>query len=83
MLNENLTRLQASTTALASDIEVVTKKVGVTDKELGNARAFAEKLRVEHEKTLEEQRRLASTVEKKADSADVAAARAEAATTSS
>jgi chromosome segregation ATPase len=79
-LQENVTTLQASTTALASDIDVVTKKVGVTDKELSNARAFAEKLRVEHEKSLEAQRQLASTVEKKADSAEVAAARAEAAT---
>jgi chromosome segregation ATPase len=79
-LNENVTKLQASNTALASDIDVVTKKVGVTDKELTNARAFAEKLRVEHEKSLEAQRQLASTVEKKADSTDVAAARAEAAT---
>jgi chromosome segregation ATPase len=78
--HENLTSLQASTTALASDIDVVTKKVGVTDKELANARAFAEKLRVEHEKSLEAQRQLASTVEKKADSTEVAAARAEAAT---
>jgi chromosome segregation ATPase len=79
-LQESVTSIQASTTALASDIEVVTKKVGVTDRELANARAFAEKLRVEHEKALETQKQLASTVEKKADSTDVAAARAEAAT---
>jgi len=79
-LNENVTKLAASDTALASDIDVVTKKVGVTDKELTSARAFAEKLRVEHERSLEAQKQLASTVEKKADSTDLAAARAEAAT---
>lgn len=79
-LQENLQKLQETNTALASDIEVVTKKVGVTDKELSNARAFAEKLRVEHEKSLEAQRQLASTVETKANSTDLAAARAEAAT---
>jgi hypothetical protein len=79
-LQENVQTLQATNTALASDIEVVTKKVGVTDKELANARAFAEKLRVEHEKTLEAQRQLASTVESKANTADLAAARAEVAT---
>jgi len=78
-LHENVTKLQETNTALASDIEVVTKKVGVTDKELASARAFAEKLRVEHEKSLEAQKQLASTVEKKADVTDVAAARAEAA----
>jgi len=78
-LQENVKKLEASNTALASDIDVVTKKVGVTDRELANARAFAEKLRVEHEKSLEAQKQLASTVEKKADSTDVAAARAEAA----
>jgi len=78
-LQENVTKLETSNTALASDIDVVTKKVGVTDRDLANARAFAEKLRVEHEKSLEAQKQLASTVEKKADSADVAAARAEAA----
>jgi septation ring formation regulator EzrA len=78
-LQENVSKLEASNTALASDIDVVTKKVGVTDKELVNARAFAEKLRLEHEKSLEAQKQLASTVEKKADSAEVAAARAEAA----
>jgi hypothetical protein len=78
-LQDNVTRIQASTTALASDIDVVTKKVGVTDRELANARAFAEKLRVEHEKTVESQKQLATTVEKKADSTDLAAARLEAA----
>ena len=78
-LQENVEKLEATSTALASDIEVVTKKVGVTDKELTNARAFAEKLRTEHEKTLEAQRQLASKVDTKADTAEVAAARAEAA----
>src|SRR4029450_7721038 len=78
-LQENVSKLEASNTALASDIHVVTTKVGVTAKELANARAFAEKLRLEHEKSLEAQKQLASTVEKKADSAEVAAARAEAA----
>ena len=76
-LHENVQKLEATNTALASDIEVVTKKVGVTDKELSNARAFAEKLRTEHEKTLEAQRQLASKVDTKADTTDLAAARAE------
>ena len=81
-LQENVTKLETSTTALASDIEVVTKRVGVTDKELSSARAFAERLRSEQEKSLEAQRQLATTVATKADStevaANVAAARADA-----
>src|SRR5688572_25114586 len=78
-LDQNVQTLQETNTALASDIEVVTKKVGVTDRELSNARAFAEKLRTEHEKSLEAQKQLESTVASKANSTDVEAARADAA----
>ena len=78
-LDQNVQTLQETNTALASDIEVVTKKVGVTDRELANARAFAEKLRTEHEKSLEAQKQLESTVASKANSTDVEAARADAA----
>jgi chromosome segregation ATPase len=78
-LDQNVQTLQETNTALASDIEVVTKKVGVTDRELANARAFAEKLRTEHEKSLEAQKQLESTVAAKANSTDVEAARADAA----
>ncbi|HET9216064.1 MAG TPA: hypothetical protein VFR18_03745 [Terriglobia bacterium] len=78
-LDENIQKLQETNTALSSDIEVVTKKVGVTDRELANARAFAEKLRTEHEKSLEAQRQLESTIATKANSTDVEAARADAA----
>jgi chromosome segregation ATPase len=82
-LQENVQKLQETNTALASDVEVVTKKVGVTDRELANARAFAEKLRTEHEKSLEAQqaaqKQLETTVATKASSTDVEAARADAA----
>ena len=69
---------------MASDLDLVTKKVGVTGQDLAAARALAEKLRKEHEQALEEQKQLASALATKADSAEVAAnvaaARAEAAT---
>jgi hypothetical protein len=82
-LQENVQKLQTADTALKSDVDVVTKHVGVTDQELASARALAEKLRKEHERTAEQQAQLASAVAKKADSeevaANVAAARAEAA----
>jgi len=82
-IDKDLKKLEASDTAMASDIDVVTKKIGVNVQDLAQARAFAEKLRKEHEQSLEEQKQLASALEKKADSsaveANVAAARAEAA----
>ena len=83
-VQEDVQKLQVSTTAMASDLSLVTKKVGVTGQDLVAARAMAEKLRKEHEQALEEQRQLASALATKADSAEVAAnvaaARAEAAT---
>jgi ABC-type Na+ efflux pump permease subunit len=79
-IHDDIQKLQANDTALKSDVDVVTKHVGVTDQELASARSLAEKLRKEHEKTQEQQAQLASAVAKKADSEELAAARAEAAT---
>jgi chromosome segregation ATPase len=83
-LQDNVQKLQAANTAMASDIDVVTKKVGVTDKELTSARALAEKLRKDHEEALKKQEQIAHDLAAKADSAEVAAnlnaARAETAT---
>jgi chromosome segregation ATPase len=76
-LQENMLKLQKSQTALTSDIEVLTKHVGVTEKELADSRAFAEKLRKDHENS---QQQLASTLAKKADTEELSAARQEAAT---
>ncbi len=63
--------------ALASDVDVVTKRVGVTASELDQSRRFAERLKLEQEKAREQ---LASELAAKADSTDVAAVRQEAAT---
>jgi chromosome segregation ATPase len=72
--------LQKSGTSLASDIDVVTKKVGVTNQELASARKYAEKLRQDAE---EAQAQLTNELATKASSTDVAdkltAAREEAA----
>jgi chromosome segregation ATPase len=83
-LQQDVQKLQEADTALKSDVDVVTKHVGVTDQELASARAYAEKLRKDHERAQEAAAQLASTVAKKADSEEVAAnlsaARAETAT---
>jgi hypothetical protein len=76
-----LQHLAKTGTSLASDLAVVTKKVGVTSQELASARKFAEKVRLEAEEAKEQ---LASELATKASASDVAAnvaaAREEAAT---
>jgi len=79
-LEQDVEKLKASDTAIASDIEVVTKKVGVTGQELASARNLAEKLRQEHEAARQQlEAKLASKADSEAVEANVAAARAEAA----
>ena len=65
-----LNNLQKSGTSLASDLEVVTKKVGVTTQELASARKFAEKVRLDAEQAKEQ---LANELATKASTTDVAA----------
>ena len=72
---EQLKTLQKHSTDMGADIDVVTKRVGVTAQELGLARKFAEKLKSEQEQA---QQHLASELATKASSTDVAAARQEA-----
>jgi hypothetical protein len=83
-LQANVTRLDQSTTTLASDIDVVTKRIGVTDQELGDARKFAERLRLEQEQAREKLARelatKASAEEVTSVAANVALAREETAT---
>jgi chromosome segregation ATPase len=64
-------------TDLAADINVVSKRIGVTTQELQAARKFAERLRAEQEKAKEQ---LAGELAAKANSTDVAAVRQEAST---
>ena len=64
-------------TDMASDIQVVTKRVGVTYQELDASRKFAEKLKAEQQKADEQ---LASELATKASTSDVAAVRQEATT---
>jgi len=72
---EQLKTLQKHSTDMGADIDVVTKRVGVTAQELGLARKFAEKLKSEQEQA---QQHLASELATKASSTDVTAARQEA-----
>jgi chromosome segregation ATPase len=62
---------------MASDIQVVTKRVGVTGQELDASRKFAERLKAEQEKA---DQQLASELATKASTNDVAAVRQEATT---
>ena len=64
-------------TDMGSDIEVVTKKLGVTTQELDASRKFADRLKAEQEKAKEQ---LASEIATKANTTDVAAVRQEATT---
>jgi hypothetical protein len=67
-LQEQVVKLQQSTTSLASDLDVVTKRVGVTDQELASARKFAERLRIEQEQAKEQ---LATELATKASATEV------------
>jgi chromosome segregation ATPase len=81
--SQDIQKLEAKDTALASDLVVMNKHVGVTEQELASARAVADKLRKDQERAQQLQEQLATDLAKKADSeevaANVAAARAEAA----
>jgi chromosome segregation ATPase len=77
---QDVEKLQGNSVALASDISVVTKKLGVTSDELNKSRQVAEKLRQEQDRQAAEKEELAKQLETKASSTDVAAAREEAAT---
>jgi len=72
--SDQLKEANKHATDMAADIEVVTKRVGVTSQELDASRKFAEKLKAEQEKA---DQQLASELATKASSNDVAAARQE------
>jgi len=76
---QDVKRLQAGVVANASDITLVTKRIGVTADELNQSRQVAEKLRQEQERQAAAREQLAKELETKASSTDVAAAREEAA----
>ena len=69
--------LRAKDSDIASDINVVTKRIGVTAQELDNSRKFAERLKAEQQQAKEQ---LANELATKASSTDVAAVRQEATT---
>jgi hypothetical protein len=75
--NEEMAAAKKRAVDMASDIGVVTKRLGVTVQELDASRKFAERLKSEQEKAKEQ---LASEIATKASSTDVAAARQEATT---
>ena len=70
-----LESVRTKATGMASDIDVVTGKLGVTAQELDQSRKFAQKLQLEQEHA---KAQLASELASKASSTDVAAVRQEA-----
>jgi chromosome segregation ATPase len=76
-LNDQINAVKTNATDIASDVDVVTKRLGVTATELENSRKFAEKLRADRERAEAE---LANELATKANSTDVAAVREEATT---
>jgi chromosome segregation ATPase len=79
-LNDQINAVKTNATDIASDVDVVTKRLGVTTQELENSRKFAERLRADQEKA---QAQLASTANElatKANAAEVAEVRQEATT---
>jgi len=75
--SDQMKAVKKHTTDMGSDIDVVTKKLGVTAKELDSSRKFAERIKVEQEKADEH---LATELAAKANATDVAAVRQEATT---
>jgi chromosome segregation ATPase len=73
-LNDEVTAVRNEAAEMASDLDVVTNRLGVTAKELSSARQFAERLREEQEAA---KLALESELATKALSTDVAAVRAE------
>ncbi len=76
-LADEIKSVRKEAAGLASDIDVVTKRVGVTAQELDRSRRFAERLKQEQD---EAEQKLALELASKASSTDVAAVRQEAAT---
>jgi chromosome segregation ATPase len=68
--SDQMKAVKKNATDMGSDIEVVTKKLGVTTQELNASRRFAEKLQAEQEKAREQ---LASEIATKASATEVAA----------
>jgi hypothetical protein len=75
--SEQLKAANKKATDMGADIDVVTKKVGVTSQELTASRKFAEKLKEEQEKA---QAQLSTELASKASTTDVQAVRQEATT---
>src|SRR5262245_26606548 len=69
-LEAQVKALKTDTTDIASDVAVVTKRLGVTAQELESSRKFAERLKAEQEQARQQ---LASELATKASSSDVAA----------
>src|SRR5258705_9794199 len=79
-LNDQIKAVKTNATDIASDVDVVTKRLGVTTQELQSSRKFAEKLKADQEKAEAQLASTANELATKANATDVAEARQEAST---
>src|SRR5262245_6838725 len=79
-LNDQMNAVKTNATDIASDVDVVTKRVGVTTQELDKSRKFAEQLRADQERAKEQLASTANELATKANATDVVQARQEAST---
>jgi len=79
-LNGQIKAVKTDATDIAADVQVVTKRLGVTTQELDNSRKFAEKLKSDQEKAQQQLASTANELATKANATEVAAVRQEATT---
>jgi chromosome segregation ATPase len=79
-LNDQIKTVKTNANDIASDVDVVTKRLGVTTQELDKSRKFAEQLRADQERAKEQLASTANELATKANSTDVAQVRQEAST---
>ena len=79
-LNDQIKAVKTNANDIASDVDVVTKRLGVTTQDLDKSRKFAEQLRADQERAKEQLASTASELATKANATDVAQARQEAST---
>jgi chromosome segregation ATPase len=77
-LNDQIKAVKTNANDIASDVDVVTKRLGVTTQELDKSRKFAEQLRADQERAKEQLASTANELATKANATEVAQVRQEA-----
>ena len=78
VLNDQIKAVKTNANDIASDVDVVTKRLGVTTQELDKSRKFSEQLRADQERAKEQLASTANELATKANATEVAQVRQEA-----